>query len=293
MIYDEDCRDIISPLMNVAALRQKGVTLHLLLHSEREPISDAPAAYFVRPTEDNLRRIADDCGKRTYRSFFLHFVTKIERQLLEKFAKDLVASNSVNLISKVYDQYLDIIALEPFLFTLNMKNSFVGYNDPSLGEAQIKSFINRISYGLLSMVRLVGAIPVIRAPRGGAAEMLAHDFCSLLRENLSIRGPAQSLFADCLNSDARNPPLLLLFDRTSDMSPPLLHTSTYQALIDDLLDHKLNRVTIEPNSMTEKAGSKTKKQSFDLNTAVDSFFAQYAQAPIPEAVEANVKVIYI
>ena len=31
LIYDEDCRDIISPLMNVAALRQKGVTLHLLV----------------------------------------------------------------------------------------------------------------------------------------------------------------------------------------------------------------------------------------------------------------------
>lgn len=31
LIYDEDCRDIISPLMNVGALRQKGVTLHLLV----------------------------------------------------------------------------------------------------------------------------------------------------------------------------------------------------------------------------------------------------------------------
>jgi hypothetical protein len=31
LVYDEDCRDIISPLMNVGALRQKGVTLHLLV----------------------------------------------------------------------------------------------------------------------------------------------------------------------------------------------------------------------------------------------------------------------
>ena len=29
LVYDQDCRDIISPLMNVGALRQKGVTLHM------------------------------------------------------------------------------------------------------------------------------------------------------------------------------------------------------------------------------------------------------------------------
>lgn len=31
LIYDRHCRDIISPLMNVAALRAKGITLHLLV----------------------------------------------------------------------------------------------------------------------------------------------------------------------------------------------------------------------------------------------------------------------
>lgn len=31
LIYDHSCRDIISPLMNVGALRNKGVTLHLLV----------------------------------------------------------------------------------------------------------------------------------------------------------------------------------------------------------------------------------------------------------------------
>ena len=33
LIYDQDGRDIISPLLNVGALRQKGVTLHLMVLS--------------------------------------------------------------------------------------------------------------------------------------------------------------------------------------------------------------------------------------------------------------------
>jgi len=285
LVYDQDCRDIISPLLNVGALRQKGVTLHMLLHSDREAIPDAPAVYFVRPSLENVKRIAEDCAKGLYRSVYLHFLTRLERPIMEQLAHDLVASNSVSMISKVYDQYLDVIALEPSLFTLNINDSFIAYNDPSLGEQQIKSFISRNANGLLSLVRVLGTIPIIRAPTGGCAAMVANELHEILRENLSPRGAAQSLFADCLVSD-RPRPLLLIFDRTVDMSSPLLHTSTYQALIDDLLDHKLNKVTVDT---TSKDDANVKKRTYDLNTQSDPFFVRYAGSPFPEAVEANEK----
>lgn len=57
---------------------------------------------------------------------------------MEKLAQDLVNSNSVSMVSKIYDQYLDVIALEPSLFTLNIKDSFMLYNEPSLSETQIR-----------------------------------------------------------------------------------------------------------------------------------------------------------
>ena len=69
------------------------------------------------------------------------------------------------------------------------------------------------------------------------------------------------------------------------MAPPLLHTSTYQSLIDDLLEHHLNRVTIE---VPIKDGP-AKKKTYDLNTQTDQFFSRFAGAPFPEAVEANEK----
>ena len=48
-MYDAFGRDIISPLLLVADL-QRGITLHLLLDSEREQIADVFAIYFVQPT---------------------------------------------------------------------------------------------------------------------------------------------------------------------------------------------------------------------------------------------------
>ena len=201
LIYDHDCRDIISPLLNVGDLRGKGVTLHMLINSDREAVPDAPAIYFIRPTEENMKRLVTDCSKQLYKSIYLHFVTRIERPVLEKFAQELVSANSSSVISKLCDQYLDIIALEPSMFSLNIKNSFLSFNDPSLGETQIKTFISRVSMGLLSMVRVLGYLPIIRAPTGGAAEMLAHELSNALRENIAPRGPAHALFTENLSSD--------------------------------------------------------------------------------------------
>ena len=295
LVYDQACRDIISPLLNVGALRAKGVTLHMLLHSDREAVPDAPAVYFVRPTEANLKRIAEDCAKNLYRSVYLNFVSRIERPLLEKFAQDLVATNCVGMVTKIVDQYLDVIALEPNLFTLNIQKSFVSYNAKGISEKDIQQYMSSVSSGLLSAIRVMGVMPVIRAPPGGAAEMLAQNLGSLLRENIGPRGPASALFGESLSlSQHRSRPLLVVIDRSTDMCPPIQHNASYQALIDDLLEHRLNRVTIDSGSKAGGAESGKKamggaKKTYDLNTQADAFFGIYAGEPFPEAVEANEK----
>jgi hypothetical protein len=231
-----------------------------------------------------------------YRSIHIHFLTRIDRPLLEKMVQTLVSSNSVGMVPRVVDQYLDLVVLEPNLFHLNMPDSFVSYNVPSIGEAQIRQYMSRISMGLVSMARVLGVVPVIRAPPGGAAEMLAGDVCSILRDHLAPRGPAFPLFSDALAAagapagpgGVSNRPLLLIFDRTMDMVPPLMHTSTYLGLIDDLLGLHLNKVTVANLSSGKDIGGKTgAKKSYDLNSQSDSFLAQFAGSPFPEAVEAN------
>jgi hypothetical protein len=79
--------------------------------------------------------------QQLYRTVYLNFVTRIDRTLMEKLAQELVNTNSVSMVSKIYDQYLDVIALEPSLFTLNIRDSFTLYNEPSLTEGQIRQAI--------------------------------------------------------------------------------------------------------------------------------------------------------
>ena len=138
LVYDAFCRDIISPLFHVADLRRRGVTLHLLLDSEREAIPDVPAVYFVQPTEEAVRRIAADCGEALYAKMYLNFVSPLPRALLESLARATLANNGVSSISKLYDQFLSFVCLEPSLFSLNMNRSYLSYNDPRLTEGQVR-----------------------------------------------------------------------------------------------------------------------------------------------------------
>ena len=72
----------------------------------------------------------------------------------------------------------------------------------------------------------------------------------------------------------------------------LMHSSTYLPLIHDLLDFKLNRVTVDTSSSTPAAAAAPgagKKKTSDLNSGSDRFFGKYAGVSFPEVVEANEK----
>lgn len=118
IVLDRPCRDIVSPLIRVNDLRKHGVTLHLLIETERcaksdseapptykeqnnlgvhvcaqrrcttsashslpcrQRIEDVPALYFLSPTEANVKRIADDLAAGLYDSAHLNFSSSLPR----------------------------------------------------------------------------------------------------------------------------------------------------------------------------------------------------------------------
>jgi Sec1 family len=165
LVYDASCQKIISPLLNVQQLRRRGVTLHLMLHSDREVIPDVPAVYFCRPTRDNLVRIARDCSQNLYGSFHINVVTRLERPLMEEFAKLVVQTGSLHHIASIHDQYLDYVVLERNLFSLAIPDSYQLYNGAAATEAQMEAAMGDVALGLFSVVASLGHVPIIRCPK--------------------------------------------------------------------------------------------------------------------------------
>jgi len=280
LIYDKPCRSIISPLLSVSQLRSRGVTLHLLISSEREPIPDVPAVYFVEPTRSNLSIIAQDCAKRLYSKVHLNFVTKLDRGLMEEFAKTVVQANCLDVIASVHDQYLDFVCLERNLFSLsNKEESYVAMNGGGVTDQGMENYMEEVAYGLFSVVGTLGCVPVIRCPKGGAPDMVARKLNRLLSEHPNTNS----------SKSHHNRPLLVILDRNMDLITPIQHSSTYQALIDDLLQHKANRV--EFNATIGDGDKNGRKRStpkrFDLDADTDPFYARHKFNPFPEAIESN------
>nr|XP_036855406.1 sec1 family domain-containing protein 1 [Manis javanica] len=295
LIYDRFGQDIISPLLSVKELRDMGITLHLLLHSDRDPIPDVPAVYFVMPTEENIDRMCQDLRNQLYESYYLNFISAISRSKLEDIANAALAASAVTQVAKVFDQYLNFITLEDDMFVLcNQNKELVSYraiNRPDITDTEMETIMDTIVDSLFCFFVTLGAVPIIRCSRGTAAEMVAVKLDKKLRENL--RDARNSLFTgDTLGAGqfSFQRPLLVLVDRNIDLATPLHHTWTYQALVHDVLDFHLNRVNLEESSGVENspAGARPKrknKKSYDL-TPIDKFWQKHKGSPFPEVAES-------
>ncbi|CAL1693989.1 unnamed protein product [Somion occarium] len=300
LVLDQHTKDVLATVLRVQDLRDVGVTLHVQLHSARPPLPDVPAVYFVTPTLNNIKRIAEDLQKGLYESYHLNFVEPLSRALLEELAALVARDGSDPSIDQVLDQYLSFIAPSPSLFSLmpppnppptaaptassssgttapQPHSTYAILNSPSSIEQQIEEEIERVANGLFSVVVTMGHVPIIRAPRGNAAEMVAKKLETKIRDAIlsASRSHAPSLFAqDSTGLSNLQRPLLLILDRNVDLVPMMSHGWTYQALASDCLEMKLNRVVV----------SHPQKRSYDLDSK-DYFWAKNAANPFPQVAE--------
>ncbi|KAE8543693.1 hypothetical protein D1P53_000409 [Cryptococcus gattii VGV] len=302
LILDEASQDVLATSLRVQDLREQGVTLHMQLHSPRPPLTDVPAVYFVAPSPANIRRIADDLNPPLYSAYYLAFTSALPRPLLEELASLILANDpsgqTAQLIASVTDQFLDFVVPSPNMFSLLPRRelkqdpdggkakkakeewvegraSYVVLNDPRATEVDIEEEVGRIAKGLFSVITTMNMVPIIRCPRGNAAEMVARRLDAKLRDHIA----STSRTRDAYTVDALQRPLLVIMDRNIDLIPMLSHSWTYQALVSDVLDMKLNRVTVS----SPENGRLTKK-SYDIDSK-DFFWAKNAGNPFPAVAE--------
>ncbi|KAG6000286.1 hypothetical protein E4U43_001641 [Claviceps pusilla] len=287
LVFDDLGRDVISSVMRVSDLRSMGITMHMHIGASRHPIPDVPVIYLLEPTAQNLQGITNDLQKGLYSPAYVNFLSSLPRVLLEDFATMTAAAGTSEHIAQLFDQYLNFIVAEPDLFSLGMQNAhtYWALNSAKTSDEELEAVIDRIVSGLFSVVVTMGAIPIIRCPKGAAAEMVAARLDRKLRDH--ILNSKDNLFSGARPSNAGMPssrPVLVLLDRNVDLIPMLSHSWTYQSLVHDVLNMKLNRITITtPVDENNPAKGSTKK-SYDLS-ASDFFWAKNAGVPFPQVAE--------
>lgn len=289
LIFDDLGQDVISSVLRVSDLRSLGVTIHLKITAQRAPIPDVPVVYLLEPNAQNLQRITEDLQKGLYSPAYINFLSSIPRPLLEDFATMTATAETSEQIAHVYDQYLNFIVAEPDLFSLGMEKDHVYWalNSAKTKDEELDHVVDKIVSGLFSVIVTMGVIPIIRASRGAAAEMIAQKLDRKLRDHILNSGSKDGLFSNRPSSSAGTPtsrPVLVLLDRNVDLTPMLSHGWTYQHLVHDVLNMKLNRITIETPVDESKPEKGVTKKAYDL-TANDFFWSKNSGLPFQEVAE--------
>jgi len=271
LVYDSYCRDVISPLLKVGDLRKCGITLHLLLDSERECVSDVPALYFLRPTRANVCRLGDDCAKALYQSFDMNFTPGIPRLLLEELASRSLECGAQ--MRRISDQHLNFASLEDGFFSLLLPRAYLQLNSPDTTLETVAAVIDEIVAGLFSVIVTLGPVPMLRYPKGGAAEMVASRLGRRLHAELKGH---PGLFGEGTSASSLQRPLLVIAERAADTSIMIQHSWSYCALCHDVLDLRLNRLSVQTDLRPGEGA--TRRQFYDLHGG-DLFWKAHLGAP--------------
>lgn len=272
LVLDSKSQAVLSSVLRVNDLLRCGITVHTVINSRRLPLPDVPVIYFVEPTVENIRVIIDDLAAEKYDKFYINFTFSINRELLEDFAKKVSLTGKASKIKQVYDQYLDFIVTEPNLFLLDVPRVFSTFNNPATKEDDIHSLAGKIADGILSTIIATASVPIIRCPRNGAAELVATQLDLKLRDYLSNT-------RNLINQLVQQRPVLVILDRSIDLSAMLSHSWIYQCMVSDVFELKRNTIRL-----VKFADDKETVKNYDIDPK-DFFWSKNSALPFPDVVE--------
>lgn len=221
LILDEKTKNIIAPLFSMAELREFGICAHFTISSNRTPIEDLPAVYYVK----DFNFVAQDIFKLLYGEYYVHSSGQIKRAELENFATKISVTREANRIKLVTDTFTDFIALQSNLFIFNLHHSY------------ITDYSRKIINGLFSVFVTMNKKPFIVG--NAKATEVKNNIFKMLETKFRTTKIVKSTIKR---------PLLILLDRDIDLISPMKHTLGFTEIIDDIFDFNLNKVSIDNNN---------------------------------------------
>lgn len=261
LVLDDAGREVLAPLFTMAELGELGVVQCVLASDQRDPIEEARAVYVLEETRESIDILLGDLALRKYRDMRLVFTGSISRPLLEALAVGAGRTQESARIKTVHDGLIRLSVLGDRFFSLNIRDSFCR-----------KGISEQIIVSLLSLTRHLGAAALFASPTYRA---LAEELGGRIKD-LGLRQKTKKKTA------------LLLLGRDIDLITPVEHGWTYGALINDVLQFDLNKVTIRENILKTGSvlGAEEKKETkvFDLNRT-DTFWEQCRNEDFPAVAE--------
>jgi len=276
MVVDEDALRIVSNVIGMYDLMEHRVTLVDSLEKKRAPFLDMAVVYFVAPTESSIDAIIKDWQnaplprskaesnnnnneaveqKKPQQLYadavFLYFLDRVPNDL---FAKIKQCKPLVTRIRTLSELNIDFLAKEERTFHLDMKPSHILRNlYRQFGSSDVQE---KITNKLVTVCATMNEFPHVRfMEESPLSQAIARGFHAKMQEFIG-NSPNWWYYGDGKHN-ARDRSTLLVLDRQFDPLSPFMHEFTYQAMANDLLKIKDDKITYKADAMNPSSSNTT------------------------------------
>ena len=234
LVVDYHTAKILSSCLRMYDVMEAGVLVleNVLLTRER---LDLPAIYFVQPTPtvieaiikdyDNLDPAVTKVPKPAYSASHLFFTSRLPADLMKRLSQ---SKRTIQRIKTLIELNSDFIAVESHVFTFDRKGTIPNLYFPPAANA-LSLELSDLSRHLVSLCLTMHEYPYVRYVEGsGLSQGLAKFFHEEMATTISK-------LPDWKYSEQRERGTLLIIDRSMDVTAPLMHEYTFQAMVNDLL----------------------------------------------------------
>ena len=149
LILDEDTLGFVSLIYSRSHLLEKNVYFFDTIDRKGdEKLKHLAAIFFVRNTNENCRKIAEELSNPLFNKYYLFFSNPIDDLRLREFSD----ADKHNLVLKVVEVFSDFYAVNKDLFSFNINTSMDLISDPARWAIGSQEKCNRIVQGLFSVI---------------------------------------------------------------------------------------------------------------------------------------------
>ena len=234
LVVDNYSAKVLSSYLTMSDLLNRGIFTVELINNKRNRFPNYGVIYFLSPTQKSVSALVEDFSnlkKPKYKQIYIFFTHRLPTNLLDMLVTDGIIRRTVLL----KELNLSFFTKEDIVFDFEFESGLQLFNTTEDNQNKIlKSICDR----LFTVLTTLNIHPYIQYQANS-------KFCTILSEEI------EEIFnTNKFCKNLKKEGILLLTDRSIDVTSPLLHDYNYSALVHDLMEVKNNTINLNNKKIT-------------------------------------------
>ena len=234
LVVDNYSARVLSSYLTMSDLLNRGIFTVELINNKRNRYPNYGVIYFLSPTQKTIEALVEDFSnlkRPKYNRVYIYFTHRLPENLLEMLVTDGIIRRTVLL----KELNLSFFAKEDMVFDFAWESGLKLFStSPENQDKMLQSICDR----LFTVLTTLNIHPYIQY-QGNS------KFCNILSDKIE-----DNFMNNKFCKNLKKEGILLLTDRSIDITSPLLHDYNYRALIYDLMEVKNNTINLNDKKIT-------------------------------------------